>query len=104
MVLVDRFTTIGESQILVNWLVGRSKSLTTVYVTHGHGGHFLGLPALLARFPEARAVAFPAVVEAMRGQPRQAWKDGFWRRLFPDSGAGLRRRPARGAHAAAGRV
>ncbi|HWL69734.1 MAG TPA: MBL fold metallo-hydrolase [Geminicoccus sp.] len=82
-VLVDTFLTIEQSRTLVDWVVASGKNLTTIYVTHGHGDHFFGLGALLERFPCARAVAVPAVVEAMREQLTQAWMDNFWRRLFP---------------------
>jgi metal-dependent hydrolase (beta-lactamase superfamily II) len=35
-------------------------------LTHGHPDHFFGLTFLLQRFPQARAVARPNVVGAMR--------------------------------------
>jgi glyoxylase-like metal-dependent hydrolase (beta-lactamase superfamily II) len=82
-VLVDTFLTIEQSRTLVDWVAASGKNLTTIYVTHGHGDHFFGLAALLKRFPEARAVATPEVVEAMRGQLTEAWQKDFWRRLFP---------------------
>jgi glyoxylase-like metal-dependent hydrolase (beta-lactamase superfamily II) len=82
-ILVDTFLTIEQSRILVDWIVASGKRLTTIFLTHGHGDHFFGLSALLTAFPAARAVASPAVVEAMRGHLTGAWIDGFWRRLFP---------------------
>jgi glyoxylase-like metal-dependent hydrolase (beta-lactamase superfamily II) len=50
---------------LLDWVVASGKNLTAIYVTHGHGDHFFSLAALLKRFPHARAVATPEVVEAM---------------------------------------
>jgi glyoxylase-like metal-dependent hydrolase (beta-lactamase superfamily II) len=82
-VLVDTFLTAGQSQTLLDWVVASGKRLTAIYVTHAHGDHFFGLAPLLERFPEARAVATPAVVQAMQAHLAPASVDGFWRRLFP---------------------
>jgi len=82
-VLVDTFLTTEQSQILVDWVVQSGKNLTAIYLTHGHGDHFFGLAGLLERFPQAKAVATPEVVEHMKGQLSPAWLDGFWHKLFP---------------------
>lgn len=83
-VLVDTFLTVEQSRALVDWVIASGKKLITIYVTHGHGDHFFGLAGLLGRFPDARAVAAPEVVEAMRSQLTDAWQRDFWRRLFPN--------------------
>lgn len=82
-VLVDTFLTAAQSQTLLDWVIASGRRLTTIYVTHAHGDHFFGLAPLLERFPEARAVATPAVVRAMQAHLAPASVDGFWRRLFP---------------------
>ena len=72
-----------ESKTLLDWVVSRERNLTTIYVTHGHGDHFFGLAPLLDRFPRARAVAVPEVVDEMKTQLSPASLDGFWRKRFP---------------------
>jgi glyoxylase-like metal-dependent hydrolase (beta-lactamase superfamily II) len=81
-VLVDTFLTTEQSRKLVDWVVAGGRNLTAIYVTHGHGDHFFGLAPLLERFPNAKAVATPAVVEAMN---EQLWPASIenWKRLFP---------------------
>jgi glyoxylase-like metal-dependent hydrolase (beta-lactamase superfamily II) len=82
-ILVDTFLTIEQTQKLSDWVAASGKNLTAIYVTHGHGDHFFGLAQLLERFPNAKAVATPPVVEAMHQHLSPTSVDGFWRRLFP---------------------
>src|SRR5579862_1199681 len=82
-VLVDAFLTIEQAAALVEWVAASGKNLTTIYITHGHGDHFFGLGALLNRFPKARAVATPHVVEAMRRQASPEFVSNFWEARYP---------------------
>src|SRR4029077_10439602 len=54
-----------------------------VYVTHGHGDHWFGLGAVRERFPSVRAVATPAVIEAMRKWSAPEVLRTFWHPRFP---------------------
>jgi hypothetical protein len=45
---------------------GTGTKLTTIYVTHAHADHYLGIGALLERFPGARPLVTPGVVEAIK--------------------------------------
>jgi glyoxylase-like metal-dependent hydrolase (beta-lactamase superfamily II) len=65
-VLVDAFLTIKQADALADWVAATGKNLTTIYVTHGHGDHFFGIGVLQKRFPNAKTVARPAVVDVMQ--------------------------------------
>ena len=82
-VLVDALETIPEATALADWIGLHQRRLTTIYITHGHGDHFLGLSVLLARFPGARAVATAGTVEQMRAQTTSPVLDNGARARFP---------------------
>src|SRR5258708_33469404 len=82
-VLVDALMTVEQAHALGEWVEAHGKNLTTIYLTHGHGDHCFGIGALLERFPKARAVATPAVVQRMRQQASPAYVANFWGALFP---------------------
>ena len=67
-VLVDTLMTVAETEALANWVALHHRNLVTIYITHGHFDHFVGLGALLQRFPEARAIATPKSLQLMRKQ------------------------------------
>jgi glyoxylase-like metal-dependent hydrolase (beta-lactamase superfamily II) len=50
-ILVESLMTIREATALADWVALHERRLTTIYVTHGHGDHYLGLPVVLDRFP-----------------------------------------------------
>jgi glyoxylase-like metal-dependent hydrolase (beta-lactamase superfamily II) len=80
--LVDTFLSDAQTAELADWIVATGRRLTTIYITHGHPDHFFGLKLLRDRFPSARAVALPRVVESMQ---RALAPDSVenWRRRFP---------------------
>jgi glyoxylase-like metal-dependent hydrolase (beta-lactamase superfamily II) len=82
-VLVDALLTMSEGQALADWVAAQGRNLTAIYITHGHGDHFFGAPAVLERFPTARMVATSSVVTKMRDQVSEQRLDGVWRKRFP---------------------
>jgi glyoxylase-like metal-dependent hydrolase (beta-lactamase superfamily II) len=82
-VLVDPLMTTTQARALAGWIAATGKNLTTVYVTHGHGDHHFGLSVILDRFPGARALAVPAVVEHMRESVDPDAVASFWAQLLP---------------------
>jgi glyoxylase-like metal-dependent hydrolase (beta-lactamase superfamily II) len=65
-VLVDAMGTVAEAEALANWVALHNRNLETIYITHAHFDHFYGLGILLDRFPGARAITTPAVLNAMQ--------------------------------------
>lgn len=66
-ILVD--TQYRETDVLevIRRIEASGKTLTTIFITHGHFDHYFGLEMLLAQFPYARAVATPAVAAYIAG-------------------------------------
>jgi len=82
-VLVDAFTTVKQASALADWVAARGKTLTTIYITHGHGDHWFGVGTLLDRFPNAKAVATPNTVKVMRQNASPEALEGIWKAAFP---------------------
>lgn len=71
VVLVDAQLIVAEVEALGDRLAATGKTLTSIFVTHGHGDHCFGASRLQARFPGARFVATPAVADYVRTQLQQ---------------------------------
>src|SRR6202162_1090059 len=82
-VLVDTPITVEQARALVDWVAASGKNLTTIYATHGHGDHFFGASTILERFPGARFVARPEVIENMRQQASPETLATYWSPRFP---------------------
>jgi glyoxylase-like metal-dependent hydrolase (beta-lactamase superfamily II) len=82
-VLVDALATVREATVLADWVALHDRRLTTIYITHAHGDHYLGLSVLLDRFPSTRAVATSATVEQMRKQTTPEALNAGFRAHFP---------------------
>ncbi len=82
-VLVDTFLTHEQNLQLIDWITKSGKNLLAIYITHAHGDHAFGIKMLLDRFPNARAVATPAVIKAIQMQIDPEYMKSFWLKLFP---------------------
>jgi len=80
--LVDTFLSDAQTAELADWIATTGRRLSTIYITHAHPDHFFGLKLMRDRFPSARAVALPQVVERMH---RALAPDSVeeWKRRFP---------------------
>jgi glyoxylase-like metal-dependent hydrolase (beta-lactamase superfamily II) len=54
-ILVDTLATYDQVDALADWIDTKGRRLSRIYITHGHGDHWLGLARLIQRFPGARA-------------------------------------------------
>jgi glyoxylase-like metal-dependent hydrolase (beta-lactamase superfamily II) len=82
-VLVDALLTASQARDLADWVEAHGKRLTAIYITHGHGDHWFGLGTILDRFPGARALAVPEVIEQMRRGSARDFLASFWQSRFP---------------------
>src|ERR1700739_280986 len=62
-VLIDAQHIRSDVAALGDLIERTGRRLTTIYATHGHADHWYGAGELVARFPEARVVATPPVLE-----------------------------------------
>jgi glyoxylase-like metal-dependent hydrolase (beta-lactamase superfamily II) len=82
IVLIDALHLKAEVQELGDLIERTGKRLTTIYLTHDYADHYLGIGPLLERFPGAKAVTLPHILESMR----TTWdaQKAQWKLMFGD--------------------
>lgn len=65
-ILIDAQFDLADAHRLVAMILESKKNLTTVYVTHSHPDHYFGLAVIQQAFPNAKLVALPATVDAIK--------------------------------------
>ncbi|RFU81392.1 metallo-beta-lactamase domain, partial [Trichoderma arundinaceum] len=85
-ILVDALWTIQQANDLADWIEKTipGKRLTAVYITHGHGDHFLGLKTLRKRFPPFKTLATPRVIARIKKEVEPKYYRRAWSNLFPN--------------------
>ncbi|MDX3451159.1 MBL fold metallo-hydrolase [Streptomyces sp. ME02-8801-2C] len=83
IVLIDALHLKAEVEELGDLIERTGKRLTSIYVTHDHADHYLGIGPLLERFPGAKAVTLPHILESMR----TTWdaQAAQWKLMFGDT-------------------
>src|ERR1700694_2449545 len=81
-ILVDTLATYDQVDALADWIDTKGRRLSRIYITHGHGDHWLGLARLIQRFPGARGLA-TAEVLARGGFEAGPDMAGYWEGIFP---------------------
>jgi len=71
VILFDVVMLRGDALKLAEQIAQSGKTLRTVFVSHAHPDHFMGLDVITDRFPKARILATKDVVEDIK-------KDGPW--------------------------
>jgi glyoxylase-like metal-dependent hydrolase (beta-lactamase superfamily II) len=82
-ILVDTLVTFDQVDALADWIDRFEKNLTTIYITHGHSDHWIGLQRLLERFPNARGLARPLVHERATFESTNPGLSAYWQGVFP---------------------
>jgi len=63
-VLTDPGFTADQAQALGDWVAGKDRNVTEIFITHGHGDHWFAAGVLAERF-DARVVATAGSIEQM---------------------------------------
>ncbi|KAG4443221.1 hypothetical protein IFR05_001264 [Cadophora sp. M221] len=85
-ILIDNPISIDGTNAIADWIeekIGPYKRLTHVYVTHGHGDHFYGIPVLQQRFPGVQPIATADVIAHVAEAIQPPLLEDFWGSLFP---------------------
>ena len=81
-VLIDAQYMASDVTALGDMIEESGKELTAIYITHGHADHHFGLGPLLERFPRARALATPGVIDYITANSEN--ETGLWKIMFGD--------------------
>jgi len=65
-VLIDAQFSLADAHRLIAQILESKKTLTTVYITHGHPDHYFGLVAIKQAFPKAKLVTHAAALAEMK--------------------------------------
>jgi len=82
-ILVDTLATYDQVDVLADWIEAKGRRLSRIYITHGHGDHWLGLARLTQRFPEATGLATAEVLARAEFETTDPRMGGYWNALFP---------------------
>jgi glyoxylase-like metal-dependent hydrolase (beta-lactamase superfamily II) len=82
-ILIDALLTFENADQIATWTKSFGKTVTGVYITHGHSDHWLGLARLLEHFPEARGFAAPEVVGRATWEAEFNKTSKYWTSRFP---------------------
>jgi glyoxylase-like metal-dependent hydrolase (beta-lactamase superfamily II) len=79
-VLTDPGLTAEQARSVGDWVEGKGRNLTDIFITHGHGDHWFAAGLLADRFG-ARVVASAGTIGQMRASA--ATRPVLWDKLYP---------------------
>src|SRR5580693_4883056 len=79
-VLTDPGFTADQAGVLGDWLAGKDRNLTDIFITHGHGDHWFAAGLLAERFG-ARVVATAGTIAQMH--VNVAARPLLWDKVYP---------------------
>ncbi|MFF3133295.1 MBL fold metallo-hydrolase [Streptomyces mirabilis] len=79
-VLVDPGFTSDQARALGDWVAGKNRNLTDIFITHGHGDHWFNTNVLAERFG-ARVVATEGTIGQMHANV--AARPFVWDKVYP---------------------
>jgi len=82
-ILIDALLTFENAKQIAAWAKTFGKTITGVYITHGHSDHWLGLARLLEHFPGARGYAAPEVAARAAWEVEFNKRTKYWTSRFP---------------------
>src|SRR4051794_12368492 len=82
-ILVDTPAPNEQVDKLADWIESKGRRLTHVYITHGHGDHWLGLARLTKRFPGVTGLATAEVLERVKLESTHPGLSAYWASVFP---------------------
>lgn len=80
-VLTDPGMTTDQARVLGDWVAGKGRKVTDIFVTHGHGDHWFATSLLAERF-NARVVATPGTIARMKQSAET--RALVWDRVYTD--------------------
>ena len=82
-ILIDTPATDGQVDALADWIESKGRSLSRIYVTHGHGDHWLGLARLAQHFPGTYGLATAEVLARAQFEATDPGLSAYWASIFP---------------------
>jgi glyoxylase-like metal-dependent hydrolase (beta-lactamase superfamily II) len=79
-ILTDPAFTVDQAQALGDWVAGKGRNVTDIFITHGHGDHWFAAGLLAERFG-ARVVATAGSIAQMHTSI--ALRPVLWDRAYP---------------------